>query len=48
MQNLFGFILLSSNLIYSMCFINFKSLLNDSSLAKSNLFKLIGVVNIVN
>jgi hypothetical protein len=47
-RNLSGFTLLSSNLIYSICFINFKSWLNDSSLKKSNMFKLTRVVNIVN
>jgi hypothetical protein len=34
--------------MYSMCFINFNYLLNVSSLETSNLFKLIGVVNITN
>jgi len=42
------FILLVPNLMYLMCFINFKFWLNDNSLAKSNQYKLTEVVNIVN
>jgi len=47
-RNLSGFIFLSLNLMSSMCFINFKSSSNDNSLKKLNMFKLIGVVNIIN
>jgi hypothetical protein len=47
-RNLSSFTLLSSNLMYSICFINFKSWLNDNSLKKSNMFKLTRVVNIIN
>jgi hypothetical protein len=47
-RNLFGFILLLSNMVYSMCLTSFKFSLNDNFLAKLNLFKLIGVENIAN
>jgi len=47
-RNLSGFIPLSSNMMSSVCFINFKSSSNDNSLIKLNMFKLTRVVNIIN